>query len=661
MDAGIKSRLAAMKGKLSGAGQFLDGILATTNSAVQTQVYAMLADKVAKAAGALATEVLDPLIAALDEAQTVLRAVEKAQARDKGLAYLKTDEYSAWPSETDTRVAARFSEADNEVMLTSSAEFGTRFTEHLPQAVGIDVAGPRGLELGVRRAAAHVITGQWETVVGIKAPADECAVVERTAEWWSSIFPRNPETGETKVAQRARYDVHLRPAEVLDRARRFVGRPGYSFEQFSAVSLRDFVYGTDINSESALAERHRDMAIKFGEALDLARPLASVNETVMQKLHPKVNQMEYQYKFSAVPFANHSVVDSLKSTLGNQPRVDDASKTALDSALVDEHTIKRIDIFGSYPNYSPLAYTAVIPGAAQEWASALPAQRNAFWQWRRSRPLAAALPMHDAERQACVAGWIVGRIVGFIQLPPKPYNDPAYVWDAAAASWQPFPNPLLTPPTKFAEAYDWLPAILESSLIAIANCHQPPVMSSMLPYVALRKIYDNTAGGPQDADAGLFHLAAIDHLARFLSTGVTTTGLASVVEDTGPDVCGIDERVEKVRIYLQEFGIFAGHHFMKPGQGQVPGKQSGAQGGGSFSQIVYRPQASKTPMFHDLAPDVFWAAGQLIGMLPAAAEAARSIDLTAPPYGAHAAGGPPPTIAGVARTVEVPKAPKGMF
>jgi hypothetical protein len=661
MDPSMKSRLASMKGRLASGAQILDGILTTTNGAVQTQLYAMLADKVAKAAGALTTEVIDPLIAALDEAQTVLRLAGQAPARDKGLAYLKTDEYAAWPSETDTRVAARFSEADNEVMLTSSVEFGNRYAEHLPQAAGVDIAGPRGLEAGVRRAAAHVITGQWETVAGSPAPADERPVVERTTDWWSTVFPRDPETGETKVAQRASYDVHLRPAEVLDRARRFIGRPGWSFERFSSVSLRDFVYGTDINSESALAERHRDIAIKFGETLDLARPLASVNETVMQKLHPRVKQMEYQYKFSAVPFANHPVVDQLKSTLGSQPRVDDASKTALSRALVDEHTIKRIDIFGAYPNYSPLAYTAVIPDASQEWASALPSQRNSFWQWRRSRPLAAALPMHASERRACVAGWIIGRIVGFIQLPDKPYTDPAYVWDAAGTGWLPFPNPLLTPPTKFAEAYDWLPAILESSLVAIANCHQPPVMSSMLPYVALRKIYDNTPDGPQEAGSGLLQLAAVEHLARFLSTGVTVTSLPSVVDDTGPEISGIDQRIERVRTYLEEFGEFAGHHFMKPGQGQQPGKRPGARGGGAFSQIVNRPQASKTPLFHDIAPDVFWATGELIGLLPAAADAARTIDLTAPPYVTSASGGPPPIGAGVVQNVEIPKAPKGMF
>lgn len=661
MDPEVRSTLAGVKGQLGGTAVYRDRIVSSTSSAVQTQLYAVLADKVAKVAGALTTEVIDPLVAALDEAQTVLRAVQQAQAKDKGLAYLKTDDYSAWPSESDSRVATRFSEADNEVMLTSSAEFADRYADHLPQAVGLDFSGPRGLELGVRRAAAHVITGQWETVVGTKAPADERAVVERTTEWWSTVFPRNPETGETKVAQRARYDVHLRPAEILDRARRFVSRPGYSFERFSSVSLRDFVYGTDINSESALGDRHRDMAIKFGAALDLARPLASVNETVMQKLHPKVNQMEYQYKFSAVPFENHPVVDSLKATLTNQPRVDDASKTALDRALGDEHTIKRIDIFGSYPNYSPLAYTAVIPGASQEWSSALPSQRNAFWQWRRSRPLAAALPMHELERKACVAGWIVGRIVGFIQLPPKPYTEPAYVWDPAATTWLQFPNPLLTPPTKFAETYDWLPAILESSLVAIANAHQPPVLSSLLPYLALRKIYDNTEDRPQPEGSGLLQLVAIDHLARFLSTGVTVTGVESVVEDTGPDAVGIDARAEKIETYLQELGDFAGHHFMKTGQGQIPGKQAGARGGGAFSQIVDREQASKTPLFHDVAPDVFWATGQLIGLLPAATEAARSIDPMAPSYGTPTAGGPPSIGGGAVQQVEVPKAPKGMF
>ena len=42
-----------------------------------------------------------------------------------------------------------------------------------------------------------------------------------------------------------------------------------------------------------------------------------------------------------------------------------------------------------------------------------------------------------------------------------------------------------------------------------------------------------------------------------------------------------------------------------------------------FSVIGVRAQASKTPFFRDLAPDVYWAANELITLLPSAAVAAK--------------------------------------
>ena len=41
----------------------------------------------------------------------------------------------------------------------------------------------------------------------------------------------------------------------------------------------------------------------------------------------------------------------------------------------------------------------------------------------------------------------------------------------------------------------------------------------------------------------------------------------------------------------------------------------GAEGGGAFATIATRLKASKTPIFRDLAPDVFWATEALTGLI----------------------------------------------
>ena len=184
------------------------------------------------------------------------------------------------------------------------------------------------------------------------------------------------------------------------------------------MSLRDFVQGAGA-AESELATRRRDITTKFAEALSLARPLASVNDEALQRVHPG-QQTEYRYKFSEVPFAGQPVADALFDVLRTNPRIDQATKDNYHRSLSDEDSVTRVDIFGSYPNYSPLAFDSVLKPAAQQWARIAGPGRGTFWRYRRARPLPASLPMTDDERRAMTAGWFLGQIVGRIHIRSRP-------------------------------------------------------------------------------------------------------------------------------------------------------------------------------------------------------------------------------------------------
>lgn len=620
----VKRTLQSLKGSIANTAAVCDNIVGGLRDNVQQEIYASLAQQIGNAASAVISEIIEPLISALNESQSLLRTAAAAPRRESGLAHLQTNEYAAWPSDNDERVATRFSEADNEVLLTRSADFKQRYEIDLPSSVGATPAEPRSMSLAVSRAALHVITGSWTTVGGKRAPAEIQPAVERTATWISRAFPRHPDSGETLIATPAAYDVHTRPAELLNRAREFISRTGESFDRFCSVSLREYVTGrsgSDMQvAETELAARRQDLLLRFNEAVNLARPLASVNENAMQAIHG-VSEMVYRYKFSAVPFHSLTLADELSNVLDRQTRIDGNSVRAFERALSDEANIKRIDIFGSYPNYSPLAYDSVVEPAARQWLAASSAERSAFWTHRRTRPLAASLPMHEAERRAMVAGWILGRAVGMLHVPDPPYDQAVRVWDTEARQWLAFPHPMLTPPSEFKAEYDWLPAVLESVLLAIAQSHQPPVMTSMLPYRAMRRLYD---AGQENSTTG--HdaqnlLAARINLTNWLRDGDSGTGLASVVSQAGTEAT-LDERAERLTAYLSQYRDFAATHYMKPGEAPAGGMMP-ARGGGTFSVISVRQQASKTPFFRDLAPDVYWATTELLSLIPIAAGAAR--------------------------------------
>ena len=180
------------------------------------------------------------------------------------------------------------------------------------------------------------------------------------------------------------------------------------------------------------------------------------------------------------------------------------------------------------------------------------------------------------------------------------------VFDAERTEWVDFPHPMLTPPRDFEAPYDWLPAVLESVLLAVAKSHEPPVMASLRPYRVLRRIYDasaeSVAGGMLRGDIS-GHRALVEWLAgRSVGGGSAVAGAAEATT--------VDDRADLAAGWLSDIRSLAGVHYMGPGQ-RIDGEPVPAAGGGVFSVVNTRELASRTPMWRDIAPDAYWAAGRL--------------------------------------------------
>jgi hypothetical protein len=593
----VDAALRSLRGVMTNADQVLGIALDGFRSTVRRQLYADAAARMADVLRVMGAELLAPLRDALGEAMILLEKARSEPPSDVGLARLSTDQYVAWPSDADELVPSRFAEANNEVLLISSSAFKQRYETDLPKAVGGSNA-MIPLRTAVDDATTRVILGLWQTTGGTAAPG---GLIERTATWVTRALGTDPENGRPRVPSMAQFDVHTRPAELLARARLYVGRPGESFEEFCKVSLRDYVQGAGA-SESELVNRRRDIDTKFAEALSLARPLASVNDQALQRVHPG-QQVEYRYKFSEIPFAGQPVAETLAEVLRANPRIDQATKDNYGRSLSDEDSVTRIDIFGSYPNYSPLVFDSVLKPAAQQWAQTAGPGRGAFWRYRRSRPLSASLPMTDAERRTMTAGWFLGQMLGRIQIPASPFTDPVRIYDGDDNQWLGFPNPLLTPPSAFTASYDWLPAVLESSLLAIATSHEPPVMRSLRPYTVLRALYDSHS---QDPASGIVELSAAALVREFLKSGTSGPGITSRV---GPIAAAqtAEDRQAAAETWLGNVRDVAAQY--------LPADTPGATPDGAFTTVATRSKAAKTPIFRDLAPDVFWATEALIKLL----------------------------------------------
>jgi hypothetical protein len=599
VDAGLKSLHGVMTNTDQVVAAVVDGFRAT----VRRQLFADAAARIADVMRVLGLELLVPLRDRLSEAMIQLEIARSEPPTDVGLARLATDQYAAWPADADELVPSRFAEANNEVLLINSTAFKGRYEADLPKAVAAANA-MIPLQSAIEEATTRVILGEWQTTGGVAAPG---GLIERTARWVTRALGTDPETGRARVPSIAQFDIHTRPVELLRRARLYVERPGESFAEFCKVSLRDYVQGAGA-SESELVARRRDIATKFAEALSLARPLASVNDQALQRVHPG-QQTEYRYKFSEIPFAGQPVDRELFEVIRNNPRIDQATKDNYGRSLSDEDSVTRIDIFGSYPNYSPLAFDSVLKPAAQQWAQTAGPGRGAFWKYRRSRPLSASLPMTDEQRFTMTGGWFVGQLLGRIQIPASPFTEPVRIYDADSGQWLNFPNPLLTPPSAFHAPYDWLPAVLESILLAIAQSHEPPVMRSLRPYNVLRELYDAHS---QDPASGIVALSAQGLLREFLQGVSGTPGVQSRVPGIA-EARTADERAAAAIEWLTTIRDVAAQY--------LPADMAGATPGGAFTTVPTRTTASNTPVFRDLAPDVYAATGALVNLIQHEAEA----------------------------------------
>lgn len=590
----VSSRVAGMpRGVLADGGDLLGELMTGFRDQLRTQMYATLSGLVRDLLDGLVGDVLDPLLSALGESQRVLNRARSAPVGDFGVAVLATDQYGAWPSDADERVPVRFDQAYNEVLLTTSHDFPAQYLSDVRRAVG---AGTEVFTAARDEIVREVLAGVWTSVDAGHAPGSP---LEQRAPWRSRVFAVEPGTGRALVPSQARYDLHVAPGEILDRARRFVSRRGESFDAFCRLSISEFVRGSSgVVTDLELSDRRTLVVEKFTETLTLARPLISVNTVALQTVHDGA-QVEYRYKFSEIPFDGLTVADDLRRTVKNDPAIDASSSSTLDRALGDSTGVTRIDVFGSYPNYSPLVFDAVLAPAAEQWARTADMGREAFWQWRRARPLAAALPMGVAERRAMVAGWFIGQVTGRLRLPEKPFTRPVQIFDVAhegtgeEGKWLDFPHPLLTPPSRFLKLYDWLPAVLESLLLAVARSGEAPVMASLRPYIALRGLYDDT---PRDPVGGIHVLSARTLLGDWVLDRLPTGGGVSRVEGLAV-AAGPSERAKAAVEWLQPIRELSQRYLTDNG--------AGARRGG----------VDRTPLFRDLAADVNVVLAEIIEIL----------------------------------------------
>lgn len=542
----------------------------------------------------------------LGDAHAVLeKAVSKRPETNK-LADVRTDEVNSWPTELDEVVETRFKGAENEIMLTDVNTFISDYRDQMLRTIQgqQSTSDVTNYEQAYPFAVRAVIRGEWESLDAAQAPNDTLAPQKRTndaysnrAGWVSKYLSRHPQSGESRESQRAHYHAKIRPTDLLERSRQWINRRDYEFQKFNSVDLRRYLTLTPDINEVEHAERQRRFIEAFQLALSYARPLAAVNDDMVQRIHGK--SVQYTYSFSDIPFAElgsaeTGIASQLESVL-SRPEIDGPSTVALRNSLNMSDHVQHIEIFGSYPNYSPIVFSSMFNYIAKD----IEKQDNfdgSWWSERRTRPLPAALPLTKTERQAMVAGWIIGRITGRVYISnADAANAAAHIFDdtdGGVNGWVDFPDPLLISPRRMIKKSDWMPSVLESIFIAYAKVQETGrygFASSLYPYQLLRGLFDD---GLDFAHSGAATHPVVHRLAQFLASGEAP--------NRGVMGTSIQDRYESFVEELDKFTRGADHF--------VPGHTNSLPGQGRkekpFAEVRSREVASHTPYYRDLALDV---------------------------------------------------------
>lgn len=546
-------------------------------------------DVVGSVLAQLNTQTLASLAQSLRTAQEDILRAMRVDAQHDGLATVHTDRYAEWPV-AGTLVDSRWGASVNETLLTDYRTFETETLTLLPLSTrgSGESDAPLPLE-ATGRAVRSVATGEWPTAQGLPSPGGLLVVDRRPTFPALAIDPTSPNQ-DSIVPALAQYRWLVAPAAVLERATSWVRRPGYAFNDYVTASIRD------------LAQTHHEPSVvaSLFQTLQLADPMTQVDAAAFNSTHALPATISYA--FSSIPLDGIAAGEEL---IAQAPQRGLAQETVdnLRGALTTAGP-SRIDVFGYYPLAMPVAHAGVCLPAAQQWAAAATnaSQRAAFWDLRRARPLAAALPMTQAERRALVAGWFLGQLTGRVAIPTDVTTGPVAVFDPLEGQWFQLPFPYLTDPNQFRMSQDLLPAVLESSLVALANYGQStPPGRSMMPYRALRRLWDSNPDGPTNAGFGVTTLNAETVLTDWVKTGTVPAGRPPTarplpVQESDP-VARVDAAKEWIAKVLEH------------------STQTVGTPGSAYRAVRTPGERMSTPMLRDLYGDLAEVLPSITGLL----------------------------------------------
>lgn len=384
--------------------------------------------------------------------------------------------YAGWPDFTQNTVGRQFDPAPNESMLIDIKDFSSEFDALVEQTVSDPAV-----------TASRIVID--EVLMGSKSP--QVAKLKENQRWDVLVLkqiwiPKNRNYQIRQAAnQSAMFQIVTDQMEYLEFAKKWINVPGRAFRAYIDQTIPNYLKAGGNQAEQSA--RGKKFSAAVNSAIQSADPLVDLDQSLLAGVHGEIGGR---------PLCSGIPLDST-----------DPLKVGIDNALVsngyDPKTgwyisgtkaanAKTIEIFSQKTvSMGPIPMSSLMEPILQEWSKAGSgySARSNFMTWRRGRTLAEAIPAHPEQWQLMLNGWFVARLLNAFEHDKsdstfKEKGPRLSIWANPSSGWVDFPYPLHS--AHIAANVDDFPAIvLDSLIVAMAECHRATSIKPLEPYQRL--------------------------------------------------------------------------------------------------------------------------------------------------------------------------------
>lgn len=384
------------------------------------------------------------------------------------------NDFKKWPGFDSSEVPLKYHPASNEKMLLEATDFPFEFERLIKQTMDDKIFLP-----AFRNAMREMLSEDRERNL--------TPLLTFVDPWVPSLIVGGV-GGDRRVAQKPKFNMPNEPEKLKERAELWMKKPGTAFGSFLTITIQEYLDEKTLSPEE-YKKRKDKFLTHLRSAYSASSPLVKLNETLLNQIHGKAVGQSDTVIMTPIPFSPDSdMYEPTKQILMSFMPNSKDKETTVTRNFSDKpaSSIEFFQIMGH--GVLPVVINSVMAPAAADWAkvSVKESSRTAFWQWKRARLLAEAVPMDAEALNALISGWYVAKAFGQIQR--KMDNEelgPKLAVKAKDGSSLWFPHPLLY--AGRLQEFDYLGAIVESTIVvaAIANAN-----SSIEPYKPFQRLIE---------------------------------------------------------------------------------------------------------------------------------------------------------------------------